>query len=152
MVGINIDRARSGSERGEGVIAQIETRDGDGLFRAPMTDAEVAVIVFVELASGGDEAQAARPTHGQVIVGKIGGVAKMGIPDFARPDIEHTVSGIFDDVSAVTETQREFGPALGRRRQYNIEVIIAARAAFVQVHALVLKKGERFPALAGDFS
>src|SRR6266851_8753238 len=116
MVGVDIDRASSGSERGESVIPQIETRDGDGLFGAPMADAKVAVIVFVEFGSGGDEAQAAWPTHGQVVVGKIGGVAEVGIPDFARSDIEHAVPGIFDDVSAVTETQREFGAARRRGR------------------------------------
>src|SRR5260370_38506758 len=107
MVGVDIDRASSGSERGEGVIPQIETRDGDGLFGVPMADAKVAVIVFVEFGSGGNEAQAAWPTHGQVVVGKIGGVAQMGIPDFGCSDIEHTVPGIFCACSAETGTHRE---------------------------------------------
>src|SRR5260370_8069999 len=99
MVGVDIDRATSGSERGEGVIPQIETRDGGGLFGAPMADAKVAVIVFVEFGSGGDEAQAAWPTHGQVVVGKIGGVAEMGIPDFPPPHIQHTLPAISHTVS-----------------------------------------------------
>src|SRR5260370_37547247 len=108
MVGVDIDRASSGSERGEGVIPQIETRDGGGLFGAPMADAKVAVIVFVEFGSGGDKAQAAWPTHGQVVVGKTGGVDDMAIPDFASSDIEHTDPRIFADVSAVAATQPEF--------------------------------------------
>src|SRR5260370_2073959 len=119
MVGVDIDRATSGSERGEGVIPQIETRDGGGLFGAPMADAKVAVIVFVEFGSGGDEAQAAWPTHGQVVVGKIGAVAGMGIPDFAPSAIEHTVPGIFAAVSALTATQTEFDAARMRGGQHD---------------------------------
>jgi len=46
--------------------------------------------------------------------------------------------------------EREFLMGRGSLRKYYIQVVVAAHAAFLKRHALILEKGERFIVLAGD--
>src|SRR5258706_14083327 len=138
---------RKGSER---IVAQVEAGDGCGLLRAPVSDAEVAVFALVELCAGCDQAQAPRPVHSQIVIGEIRGMPEMRIPAFTRADVEHAVSGVLNHVSSIAEAQGELSASRGSRREHHVEEVVAARAAFAQSDAFVLKIGERFAVLAAD--
>ena len=113
-IGVDIDGMVSRGEGSKSVIAQIETSDRRWLFRAPVADAEFAIFTFVKLCSGGYQAQAPRPVHGQFVIGEIRAVAEVRIPAFARANVEHGVSGIFNHISVIAEAQGELSAARGR--------------------------------------
>ena len=55
-----------------------------------------------------------------------------------------------DDVAAVMKVKGEFLVLRGCFWKHDLQIIIAAYAAFLEGHAFVLKKGEGFTVLAGD--
>src|SRR6267378_7740541 len=112
-----------------------------------MADAEVAVFALIELGPSGDQAKAPRPAHGQIVIGEVRAIAEMRIPAFARANVQHTISGVLNDISAIAEAQGKLGATGGRRRQHDVEKVVAVRAALPQGHPFILKIGECFAAL-----
>src|SRR5882672_11948112 len=98
----------SGGYGSRSVFAEIESRDGGGFIRFPMSHAEVTVLMLFEFGTGGDQAELARPAHGEVINCEFSGITEMRVPAFARADKQHTVSGVFDDVAAIVKFKGEF--------------------------------------------
>jgi len=86
-VGVDVDGMAGGGYRNRGVFAEVESRDGGRFIRFPMPHAEVAVLMLFEFGAGGDQAELARPAHGEVISGEFGAIAEMRIPAFPRADI-----------------------------------------------------------------
>ncbi len=115
-----------------------------------MADTEVAIFALVELCARGYQAQAPRPVHRQFVIGEIRSVAEVRIPAFTRANVEHGVSGVFNNVAAIAEAQGELGAARGRRRQNYIEKVVSARTALAQSHSLILKEDKGFTVLAAD--
>ena len=105
-VGVEIDRARIDGDGVGNVFTEIKTGDGKRLFAAPMADARIAGDLFIDLGAGGDEFQAVRPAHRNVIRGEFGLIAEVGIPAFAGADEEHIVACVFDDAAAITKMNR----------------------------------------------
>src|SRR5882762_10225362 len=132
------------------VFAEIESRDGGGLFRFPMPHAEVAVLMLFDFGAGGDEAELARPAHGEVISGEFGTIAEMRIPALPRADVQHAVSSVFDNVATIVKFEGELLIARRSLGQHNAQEVEAAGAALLQIHSFVLKEGEGLTALTCD--
>ena len=62
-IGVDIDGTSPGGDGGRGVFAEIEARNGHGLFRLPMPDAEFSVLVLFEFRTGGNQAKLVRPAQ-----------------------------------------------------------------------------------------
>ena len=150
MVGVNVDGIVGGGHGGGGVFAEIETGHGDGFCGLPMADAEFAVFALVDFVAGGDEAEFSGPAHGEVVDGEIGGIAEMGIPAFAGVDEEYAVSGVVDDAAAVVDAQGKIGAGAGEFGKHDVQVIVAAEAALLRGHALILEELERVAIFRGD--
>src|SRR5262249_13865850 len=86
-VGVDVDRVGRGGNGSRGGFSEIEAHDGDRFFGLPVRHALVALFALVDLGTGGDQAQFARPAHGEIVVGKIGGFAEMRIPAFVCADV-----------------------------------------------------------------
>src|SRR5689334_22104331 len=113
-----------------------------------MTDANFTLFAFVQLGSRGDKAKLTRPSNGQVIPSELCRIAEMRIPAFPGADEQDAVSRAFNHVAVVVKLEREF-LILGRDcGKDNIQIVIPARAAFLQGHAFVLKKLQRLAVLS----
>src|SRR5438132_4935746 len=55
-----------------------------------------------------------------------------------------------DDVAAIMKTKSEFLIRPRRLRKNDIQIVVASRAALLEIHALVLKKSHGSAFLAGD--
>src|SRR5437773_5313686 len=66
----------------------------------------------------------------------------MGIPAFSCSDEQHAVSGVPDDIAPVVKVKSEFLIPRRSLRKNNIQVVVAACAALLQIHALILKESE----------
>src|SRR5262249_31130509 len=84
-----VDGIVGGGERGEGVIAQIESGDGGGIFGMPLGGALVAVFALADLGAGSGQAKFAGPMKSQIVLSECRIVPEMGIPAFAGADKEH---------------------------------------------------------------
>src|ERR1700722_7255406 len=113
-----------------------------------MADAKIAVFGLTPLGARGDKPEFLGPANRQVVVGEIGGGAKMWIPAFARIDEEHVVAGVFDHAAVIAEVKRELGAFVGRSRENHEEIVGAATEAILKIHTFVLEKGERFAVLS----
>ena len=77
-----------------------------------------------------------RPAHGEVVRSELRLIAEVGIPAFARADEKHTVAGVFDDIAAVVKMNRELLALLRGLRQYDMQIVIAPHAAFLEGSSL----------------
>ena len=111
---------------------------------------KLAILVFLALGARGHQAQLARPAHSEIVASEIRGASVVGIPAFPSVDKHHAVAGIFDYAASIVKMKREFRAVFGWRGQHYVEVVASASAAILQIHAFVLKIGERFAALAGN--
>ena len=82
-----------------------------------MANAHITFIVFFNPCAGRNDSQAARPAKRQVVIRKIGGIAKVGIPAFPRTDEQDTIAGIFNDVAVVSKRQGKLGTLPRRFRR-----------------------------------
>ena len=142
-VGVDVDRARFVGDGTGGVFAEIEPSDGERLVASPVAYAKISRALFIDLGAGGDQFQMAWPAHGEVIRSEIRLIAEVGIPAFARADEEHTVACVFDDIAAVMKMNRELLAFLRGLREHDMEIVIAAHAALLEVHPFVLEIGQR---------
>jgi len=62
-IGVDVHGTVFGGDGGDGVFAEIETGLGDGLIGGPFGGAVFAIVAFVALVAGGDEAQMFGPTQ-----------------------------------------------------------------------------------------
>src|SRR5256884_1100527 len=106
--------------------------------------------MLFEFRAGGNQTKLARPAQEEVIGRKFRAIAKVRVPAFSRADKQHAVSCVLDDVAPVMKMKREFLMARWSLRKNDMQVVVAARAALLEIHALVLKIGEGFIVLAGD--
>src|SRR5229473_6768169 len=139
-----------GGYGGRSVFAEIEAGNGNGLLRLPVPNAEFSFLVLIEFGAGGDQAKLARPAQEEVIGRKFPAISQVRVPAFSGTDEQHAVSCVLDDIAPVMKMKSEFQVARGSLRKNDIQIIVAARAAFLEVHALILKKSEDFTLLAGD--
>lgn len=149
FIGIDIDGVILGGNRGDSVFTEVETGFGDGLFRLPAGDTEVAVFTFIGFFTGGDKAKMLGPAQGHVVKREFGGIPVMGKPAFALAHKEDRVSGIFDDVAAVAKIQSK---GCARREgigEEDAEGILAAVTQFLGGKPLVLEKNERSAGIQG---
>ena len=86
-VGVDIDGMTCGGNGRGSVLAKIEARDGHRLFRFPVTDAKVSLLMFLKFCPGGDQAKLAWPAQEEVIGGKIRAVPQVRVPAFSRADV-----------------------------------------------------------------
>src|SRR5215472_17591269 len=105
-----------------------------------MPNAKAAVLVFLELGTSGDEAKFARPSNRHFVGCEFRRVAEMGIPAFSGADEQHAVSRIFDHITPIVKMKSEGEAWCWTFRKDNIHKIVAARAALLQAHSLILKK------------
>src|SRR5271157_754686 len=136
--------------RGDSVLAKVETSFGDRLFRFPVGDAEVTVFMFIRFLAGGDKAKMLGPAQGHVVEREFGGVPVVGEPAFAFAHKEHGVSGIFDDVAPIAKTQSKGCARRKRIGEEDTEGILAAVTQFLGSEALVLEKSERSAGIQGN--
>ncbi len=115
-----------------------------------MANAEFSFLVLFEFGAGGDQATLARPALEEVIGRKFRAVPKVRVPALPRADKQHAVPCGLDDVAQVVKMKREFLATRRSLRKNDIQVVAAARAALLEAHALILKKGEGFTVLAGE--
>ena len=73
----------------------------------------------------------------------------MGVPAFAGANEQNAVSRVLDYIAAIVKLQRKFLILRRSSRQNHSQIIVSACAAFLQVHALILKKRQRFATFAG---
>src|SRR5882757_8876958 len=114
-----------------------------------MADAEIAVFALIEFGTGGDQTETPRPVHGQIVIGEVRTIAEMRIPTFARANVQHAISGVLNHISAIAEAQGKLGATGGRRRQHDVEKVVAVRAALPQGHSFILKICESCAVLVG---
>jgi len=67
------------------------------------------------------------------------------VPALPRADKQHAVSRVLDDIAAVVKMKREFLMARRSLRENHLQIIIAARAALLEINAFILKKGTGSP-------
>src|SRR5260370_1146825 len=139
-----------GGYGGRSVFAEIEAGNGNGLLRLPVPDAEFSFLVLIEFGAGGDQAKLARPAQQEIIGGKLRAISEVWVPAFPGTDEQHAVSRVLDDIAPVMKMKSEFQVARGSLRKNDIQIIVAARAAFLEVHALILKKSEGLTRQAGQ--
>src|ERR1700675_3386864 len=137
-------------ERRGFIIAEIEAGNGNGTFRAPVADAEIAIFAFVEFCAGGHEAKTARPAHSEIVNGKIRGFTQVRVPAFARAYEENAVAGVFNHVAAIMKTKSEFVCAGRGSGKDDVQVVVAVSVAFLRAHAFILKKDEWLAAFVRD--
>ncbi len=147
-VGVDVGGMARGGYRSRSVFAEIESGDGSRFIRFPMPHAEVTVLMLFAFGAGGDQAELARPAHGEVIGCEFGGIAEMRVPAFPRAHKQHTVSGVLNDVATIVKFKGEFLIARGSLGEHDSENVEAAGAALLQIHSFVLKEGAGFAVLA----
>src|SRR5208282_874699 len=91
-----------------------------------------------------------RPAHGEIIGSEIGLIAQMGIPAFACTDEEDAIAGVFDDTAAVMKMNRKLLAFLRGLGQHDMQIVIAADAALLEIHAFVLEMLQRLALIVGD--
>ncbi len=149
-VGVYVDGVRFRGDGTGSVLAQIESRDGEGLFASPMADAKIPGVLFIDFGAGGDQFQMARPAHSEVVRSEIRLIAQVGIPAFARADEEHAVARVFDDIAAVVKMNRILLAFFRGLREHDLQIIIATDAAFLKVHPFVLEISQRLALVVRD--
>src|SRR6266849_5193153 len=107
-----------------------------------MADVKFAFVVLFQLGTGGDQAKLAGPSHRQAIRGKLRIAAQMWVPALSCADEQHAVSRIFNDIAAIMKMQGELLIAGRGLRQHDVQKVVATRAALLQAHPLILKKGQ----------
>jgi len=113
-----------------------------------MTDAEVAVFTLIEFGPSGDQTETPRPVHGQVVIGEVRAIAEMRIPASRAP----TYSTPFP---ASSITFRDSGSARktratgGRRRQHDVEKVVAGACCVRATSFLHFENGESCAVLVG---
>src|SRR5713101_7032744 len=107
-----------------------------------MADVKFAFVVLFQLGTGGDQAKLAGPSHRQAVRGKLRIAAQMWVPALSCADEQHAVSRIFNDIAAIMKMQGELLIAGRGLRQDDVEKVVATRAALLQAHSLILKKGQ----------
>src|SRR5260370_9969269 len=112
-----------------------------------MSDTRVAVLVFLELGTGGDKAELARPSNRQFIGCEFSSIAEMRVPAFSGANEQHAVSRVFDHVAAIVKMKSKFEARRRTFRKDDVHEVVAASAELLQGHALILKEGQRFTVL-----
>ena len=115
-----------------------------------MANAEISFLVLFDFRAGGDQPKFVGPAQKEIIVGKFRAISQVGVPAFSRSDEQHAVSGVMDDVATIMKTKSEFLIRPRRLRKNDIQIVVASRAALLEIHALVLKKSQGSALLACD--
>src|ERR1700739_843990 len=83
FVGVNFNGMVARGYRGESVLTKIEARLRHGQIGFPVGSPKIPIIAFVRFLAGGNKTKVLGPAEGQVVMSKLRGIAKVGIPAFA---------------------------------------------------------------------
>src|SRR5579884_162133 len=148
LIRIHIHGIAFGGEGSEHVLAQIEARDANGLFGAPVPDAELSLFVLVHSRAGRGQTKAAGPAQGEVVRSEIRGAAEPRVPTVAVADEQNAIAGIANDPAVVADAQRELRAGCGSVWKNDVELIHSARAALLRGKLLVVE-GDKGRAILG---
>ena len=104
-IGVDVDGVIAGGDGKGSVFTKIEARLRDGLGGFPLSGAEFAIFALIRFFSGSHQTEAFGPAEGKIVESKLGSVTIVGIPTFARADIEDTVAGVGDDIAAIVNVK-----------------------------------------------
>src|SRR5690242_11979952 len=110
----------------------------------------MSLLLLLELGDAGGQTMLSRPAQNEVIVIKFGAMPEVRVPAFSRSNEQHAVSGVLDDVAVVMKMKSEFLIRPRRLRKNDIQVVVAACAALLEIHAFILKKNEGNALLSND--
>src|SRR5258708_19701031 len=140
----------AGHHGSRGVLSQIEARDRNGFLRLPVPNAKFSFFMLFQLGASGDQAELARPAQEKIIGRKFRAIPQVRVPALSGADKQHAVSSVLNDAAAVVKMKSELLARRGSIRKNCVQVVVAPGAAFREAHALILKKIEGVPMLAGD--
>src|SRR5258708_6059774 len=149
-IGVNIDGMSAGNHGSRGVFSQIEARDRNGFLRLPVPDAKFSFFMLFQFGASGDQEELARPAQEKIIGRKFRAIPQVRVPALSGADKQHAVSSVLNDAAPVVKMKSELLALRGSMRKNCIQVVVAAGTAFREAHALILKKIEGVPVLAGD--
>jgi len=113
-------------------------------------DAKFSFLVLFQFGTSSDQAELARPAQEKIIGRKFRAVPQVRVPALSGADKQHAVSSVLNDAAPVVKMKSELLALPGSMRKNCIQVVVAPGAAFREAHALILKKIEGVPMLAGD--
>src|SRR6267378_1273069 len=140
----------AGYHGSRGVLSQIEARHRNGFLRLPVPDAKFSFLVLFQLGASRDHTELARPAQEKILGRKFRAIPQVWVPALSGADKQHAVSSVLNDAAPVVKMKSELLALRRSMRKNYIQVVVAPGAAFREAHALILKKIEGVPVLAGD--